>query len=95
MPSTIPPLLLVDRSAPVMQFIEEDYDYEPEPEPEPALDFAERMRIMLTAFRRAPTIRARELEERRRRYREWREERLTPFVSVLADIVLRSIGVET
>lgn len=56
---------------------------------------AERIRIMLTAFRRAPTITRREAESLRARYRRWREERLAPFVSVLADMVLRSMGVES
>lgn len=73
-----------------MQHIENyDHDYEP------VLDHAERVKIMLTAFRRAPSITALEARELRRRYLAWREERLAPFVSVLADVVLRSMGLET
>jgi hypothetical protein len=65
-----------------------------EPEPEDAPDLAERVTRMLTAFRRPRSITAEAAEELRQRYRMWREQQLAPFVSVLADIVLRSIGVQ-
>lgn len=73
-----------------MQYIY-DYDYEPEEEPDYEFDPAERVRIMLTAFRRAPSRPIQEWEEAKRRYRAWREERLAPFVKALASMIVADL----
>lgn len=75
-----------------MQYIE-NYEYNSEPADDVDDDAvpADRVRRMVIAFRRAPAVTVQEWKEVRRRCRAWREERLTPFVSALAKMIVADL----